>query len=230
MDPACDYTVKSTHTGDPMSFYTKRGCAIAFEEEMKSLKWNYCHNCKETVVTHGDKCQHHQHCWRFSSINNMDPMDVPPELSELTFVEEQLIAKVHPMLVVFKVKGHQYGYRGNVISFSQDVHSVVKQLPPKICDLDSVIYVKSKSTNGNCNEFRVRRERVRKALIWLKSNNKYYSNIDIHEENLAELPIEGNVSNQLQNIEIEDSQLIESADCAGSTDCNIQESFFPYLF
>ena len=103
----------------------------------------------------------------------------------MTFIEEQLkrfdihrgAAKVHPVLTVFKLKGHQYGYRGNVICFSQDVNDLTNQLPHRVGDLDSVIYVKVKNTNEKCHELRVRRESVRRALLWLKQHSEHHKNV-----------------------------------------------------
>lgn len=69
----------------------------------------------------------------------MDPGMCPEELKNLSFVEEQVIARNYPIIVVFKIKGHQYGYRGNVISFAQDVQELATQLPHKIKDLDSIV-------------------------------------------------------------------------------------------
>ncbi|KAI3930658.1 hypothetical protein MKX01_037104, partial [Papaver californicum] len=50
----------------------------------------------------------------------MDPAEVPIELSRLTNLESLLIARVHPMISVYRVKGQQYKYSGNIINFLQD--------------------------------------------------------------------------------------------------------------
>ena len=39
--------------------------------------------------------------------------------------------------------------------------------------------------------FRVRRWKVREALMWLKANNPLYTDIEISEERLLELPEDG---------------------------------------
>ena len=51
----------------------------------------------------------------------MDPGKVPEELQGLTEIEEMLIARVFPVMSVYKLRGGQYGYHGNVINFPQNV-------------------------------------------------------------------------------------------------------------
>ncbi|CAG8777468.1 4428_t:CDS:1, partial [Gigaspora rosea] len=57
---------------------------------------------------------------KFSFDNNIDPGEVPEELQELTEIEEMLIAQVFPVMVVYRLRGGQHGYRGNIINFPQD--------------------------------------------------------------------------------------------------------------
>lgn len=94
-----------------------------FEEIMFSMEWRKCENCNETFYVKKKsvvKCIHGKNCCMYSKDNNMDPGDVPEEL-KLSYLEEQLIAKIHPIVSVFKIKNHQYGYKGHVINFPQDV-------------------------------------------------------------------------------------------------------------
>ncbi|KAI3877344.1 hypothetical protein MKX03_026401 [Papaver bracteatum] len=119
----------------------------------------------------------------------MVPEDVPDELSRLTDLEKILIACVHPVMSVYRVKGQQYKYGGNVINFVQDVNAIAKVLPCKPNDLSSILVVKT--DNVLTKEFIVRREYVRQALRWLQENNKYYRDIEISEENIDALPEEG---------------------------------------
>lgn len=171
---------------------------------MSNLRWNVCEQCKEKTliskVQENVKCHHGSKCWEYSVLNNMDPGDVPKELQVLTFIEEQIIARIHPQITVFKVKGHQYAYKGNVISFPQDVQELAVQLPHKVKDLNSVVCMKYKTYSGNYHEFNVRSGRVREALVWLKQNNPYYKDIIISEENLKLLPEDGNVMDSVNSI------------------------------
>ncbi|KAI3945507.1 hypothetical protein MKW98_018324 [Papaver atlanticum] len=120
----------------------------------------------------------------------MDPGEVPVELCRLTDLEKILIARVHPVMSVYHVKGQQYKYGCNVINFVQDVSSIAKVLPCKPEDLSAILIVK-RTSNISTKEFIVRREYVRQALELLKANHKYYKDIKISDENMASLPEEG---------------------------------------
>ncbi|KAI3899769.1 hypothetical protein MKW92_052622 [Papaver armeniacum] len=120
----------------------------------------------------------------------MVPGDVPEELSRLTDLEKILIARIHPVMSVYRVKGQQYKYGGNVINFVQDVNVIAKVLPCKPKDLSAILVVK-RIGNVLTKEFIVRREYVRQALKWLQEKNKYYKDIEISEENIDALPEEG---------------------------------------
>lgn len=121
-------------------FFLEDAYAKAFEDEMDSLKWKTCKGCNERFLTtdaSNVKCLHKNKCWHFSSENNMDPGPVPEELQGLTFIEQQLVALTHPFISVFKLKGIQFGYRGHVINFPQDVHSFAEIYTVHMPDAES---------------------------------------------------------------------------------------------
>ncbi|KAL2481044.1 Uncharacterized protein Adt_34010 [Abeliophyllum distichum] len=120
----------------------------------------------------------------------MDPGVVPIELSRLTNLEQILIVRVHPMMSVYRVKGQQYKYSGNVINFAQDVNSIATVLPFKPSDLSAILIV-NRTRAHVVKEFRVRHEYVRQALVWLKQNHLYYRDITIDEYTLQTLPHDG---------------------------------------
>ena len=76
----------------------------------------------------------------------MDPGDVPEELKGLTEIEEMLIAQVFTVMSVYRLRGGQNGYRGNIINFPQDVHEFTKRLPQNPSSLD-VLIVQRQSSN-----------------------------------------------------------------------------------
>lgn len=136
----------------------------------------------------------------------MDPGDVPPELQNLTSIEEQLISIIHPVVQVCKVKGHQYNYKGNIINFPQDVKTFATKLPHNIYSLKSIIKVRTSKDATNYKDFHVRADVVRKALVWLQANNPYYFDIQISEENVNLLPQDGNVYEHIQEVHTEEGQ------------------------
>ncbi|KAE8740153.1 hypothetical protein FOCC_FOCC014351, partial [Frankliniella occidentalis] len=154
-----------------------------------------CPKCKEDfLVKHvkpGNRkvtCSHSKKfCDDMSASNSMDPGVVPLELQDLSMVEQDLISLVHPIISVFRVKGCQYGYRGNVINFPQNVSEVASKLPHRVEDLSSILTVRTRD-EINPIDFYVRAAKVKSALEWLKIHNVYYHDIEISTENLAALP------------------------------------------
>jgi len=170
---------------------------------MKSLKWSVCPVCKEKYPKSSAQvtrnCVHGSRCTDFSAINNKDPGPVPVELQGLTFVEEQLISRIHPLIAVFKLKGLQYGSTGNVINFPQAVGEFARELPNCVEDLSFVIAVRFEHEKVEPREFYVRVAKVRNALLWLKDNNPFYADVTISEENLRQLPEGGNIYEHLRS-------------------------------
>ena len=165
-------------------------CLDSFHKVMSKLEFKTCTSCDESWPTLRMKANTEM-CWQCSidhgsdqaglltSDNNMNPGSVPPLLKDLSTVEEMLIAQIAPMMNVFRLpSGRQYGYSGHVLNLPQDVQSVVNSLPRTASNLGTVV-VRRKRSSGNVMEFRVRRDRVYAALVFLKRNNKYYSNIKI---------------------------------------------------
>ncbi|PKC51701.1 hypothetical protein RhiirA1_356316, partial [Rhizophagus irregularis] len=56
-----------------------------------------------------------------------------------------------------------------------------------------VIRHQSVSNAEAFRDFKVRRDKVTQALIWLKQNNRYYANVIIDHEILQSLPIDGTI-------------------------------------
>ncbi|KAE8751256.1 hypothetical protein FOCC_FOCC002084 [Frankliniella occidentalis] len=117
-------------------------------------------------------------------------------LNGLTYIEQQLIARVHPVVSVYKVRGGQYGYSGNIINFPQDVQELATALPHRLADLNSI----TTGAEGHV-DFNVRAGRVRAALVWLKEHQRYYRDVEISEENLSQLPANAGLGNPREDAE-----------------------------
>ncbi|XP_034232800.1 uncharacterized protein LOC117640409 [Thrips palmi] len=163
---------------------------------MQGLHWDYCDSCNVRRMEFVNKPCPRRTCAKFSQ-DFMDPGVVPPELERLSFVEAQLIARIHPVVSVYKIRGHQFGYRGNVINFPQEVNDLARALPHRIQDLSSIIAVRQQRADGHV-DFRVRAGVVRQALLWLRDNNPYYANVEVSEGNLALLPEDGDAYQVVQ--------------------------------
>lgn len=149
---------------------------------------------------------------KFSLANNLWVGSVPWELRRLSIPEQLLIAHLYPRVFVFKMwpkksegigeESTQRGMRGTVSTFEQDIRGIAamtegKLMPRPAAILASIITV-TFIAKGRLpkswlyNTFRVRRQAVLSALLWLRHNNqKYYGNIEISDDHLAQLPEDG---------------------------------------
>ncbi|KAJ6477699.1 hypothetical protein C8R45DRAFT_833554, partial [Mycena sanguinolenta] len=155
-----------------------------------------CHLCKSAVTKNA-----------FRSIplrsyaNGLWIGDVPDELKDLTFLEEQCIARARATRCMYKLAlgpSGQLAARGNVCILPQDSASFMSAMPAPLSQLRDEIYVilvGSPDTEVTQDMLRkspllVRREKVKNALFWLIEHNPLYRGLDKHAiiENLDEYP------------------------------------------
>ena len=166
---------------------------MQFHKSMAARKFHVCDTCSEIDFIEVDDSRYRcKRCIKdpitFSAENNMDPGPVPHELAGLSPTEQLLISIFIPMMTVVRLpRGGQYGFRGNVINLPQDLPSLVTCLPRRVTDTD-IIVVRKQGQNNTHHDFRVRRNVVHGALLWLKQNNPCYRHIDISDDNLNLLP------------------------------------------
>jgi len=180
---------------------------IKFEKELMNLKISFCSHCNEKYPDI-DLENNNKMCNRcrldkgepkkFSARNGLDPGEQPQELKGLTPIEEMLIAKCSPIIKVYKLKGGQLSYGGHVITFNQDVQQFVNSLPRHPSQL-GVLIIRRSFNDSHC-DFKVRRDRIIKALLWLKSNNIYYRDINIDLDTAALLPEDGDIANLIPSV------------------------------
>ena len=91
-----------------------------------------------------------------------------------------LIAKVLPVMSIYRLPHGQYGYGGHILNLPQDVASFVNTLPRSPTSLD-VIIVREQGAAESHKDFRVRRSVVFTALQWLVLHNKYYHDVTIDD-------------------------------------------------
>ncbi|CAG8547344.1 24094_t:CDS:1 [Gigaspora rosea] len=155
----------------------------------------------------------------------MDPGEVPEELQKLIEIEEMLIVQVFSVMVVYKLRGGQHGYRGNIINFPQDIEEFTTLLPWHPSFLNVLIICRQFDKDPTAfRDFKIRRNKVAQALHWLKANNNYYSEITIDNENLQLLPEDGFIDDQLQV-----NQLIDNEFNEDNKENVITHTFVPYL-
>ncbi|KAE8738338.1 hypothetical protein FOCC_FOCC016185, partial [Frankliniella occidentalis] len=196
-----------------------------FNEIMFSFEWETCNRCHAKFYKKKDSKQTcvytKKTCEKFSELH-LD--DIPEELQDLTFIEEQLIAKVHPIVSVIKLKSHQLGYQGNVINFPQDVKGFARQLPHRLDELSCVLTVRA-SKNLNPVDFQVRSSKVKNALQWPKNNNTFYYDVVISEDNIDILPEYSNVFELLNGFDLNEAESDDSVESATSQENVMAKEF-----
>lgn len=98
-----------------------------------SERWGVALTSVSDVGPSANRCQY---CRRtgnrlFTEENSLDLGEVLQELRNLTMVEEILIARVHPVVSVYKIRGvdlQQTGYSGHVMNFNQHIERVANRL------------------------------------------------------------------------------------------------------
>ena len=168
---------------------------------------------------------------KLSLANNLWIGEIPSVLTGLTIPEQLLIARHYPRCYIFKlyprdVDSHipldqlYTGMAGNASLFELNTQEVVEmikgqRMPSSVQSLASIIaitYVGSKFLPKDWlkKTFRVRREVVYEALVWLQSHNPIYADIKIDENRMRELP-EDNVPDELLTIirQEKDDELVE---------------------
>src|SRR5215212_2921579 len=134
---------------------------------------------------------------------------------------------MYTVVSVYRLRGGQHGYRGNVINFPQDIQEFTKTLPRQPSSLD-VLVVRRQTANEPTafRDFIVRREKVARALLWLKKHNGYYKDITIDNEILQTLPENGSVFNILPHLQ-NDQSVDENTDDIENGDEAISRTFVP---
>ena len=120
--------------------------------------------------------------------------EVPPQLSDLSFAEQLLIARVRHNRCLVRVSSGMHKMRANAIMFANPMPKIYDILPPPIDEMDDVlafIYTgPCKPTKADFERIPllVRRKKVSAALEWLKLNHSDYYDLEISYRNLNEYP------------------------------------------
>lgn len=126
----------------------------------------------------------------YSADNDMDPGELPACLEGMTQIEEMLIARACPIMTVYRKHGGQRGYSGHVLNLPQSIEHFLSELPPRVSELP-LISIKRTGSNNTEAHFKVRRDKVFNALLWLKHNNRFYRDIVINYNNVSLLSDDG---------------------------------------
>jgi hypothetical protein len=122
---------------------------------------------------------------------------VPPELQDLSWIEELLIARAHLTGQILRLQNRNssshFGLKGHVILLPQDTTELLNILPlpsSSLPDIVRVVWVGRPVRNADVlrDHFRVRTQKVYDALRWLVRNNEDYKDVVIDNAQFERWP------------------------------------------
>ena len=118
----------------------------------------------------------------------------PEELSDLTWIEELLIARAHLVGRVIRLEERKatsyFALKGHTILLPQDTTRLLDLLPMPLSSLPDIVRVvwagkTSPDRNLLCTHFTVRTAKVYTALQWLCQHHEDYRHVTIDEERIS---------------------------------------------
>lgn len=122
---------------------------------------------------------------------------VPPQLQDLTWIEELLIARAHLTGRIVRLQNRNtassFGLKGHVILLPQDTTELLNILPRQsssLPDIVRVVWVGRPVQNVDMlrDHFSVRTQNVYDALRWLVENNEDYKDVTIDQSQFDRWP------------------------------------------
>jgi hypothetical protein len=127
--------------------------------------------------------------------NDLFTGDLPEELSDLTIVEQALIARNRVKCTIIKFRTYEQNNTtidqpkicGNIITYPQNPDNIL-QLLPSLPDTETfqIAFVGKVVPNHHSIKkiLIVRRNKIERALLWLKENNCLYKDVIISQDYL----------------------------------------------
>ena len=154
-----------------------------------------------------DNCQHICNTCLKSVSKNQVPLfalanglwlgNIPEVLQNLSYAEQLLIARVRHNRCIIRVSSGMHKMKANAISFANPMPKIDNILPPPADEMDDVLaFIYTGPCRPTKAEFErtpllVRRNKVAKALEWLKLNHVDYFDLEISQKNLDTYPEDG---------------------------------------
>ena len=121
-----------------------------FRNKMDNICYKLCTICNERIPSMTLIKKMCRRCYtekiepkKFSVRNNIDPGKVPDELQGLTEIEEMLIAQIFTVMMIYRLRGGQNGYKGNIINRYTRLHKEASTEPFDIrCSCYSLAIIK----------------------------------------------------------------------------------------
>jgi hypothetical protein len=164
-------------------YATGEQARMYFGQQLNLYRVLRCGDCHESFVR---KCEpdarNTYQCARCSKLKKkfnyfrepfskpgLKPSDEKGPLPELTLVEKQLIAKAHIEQYIYMRGRGVMGTRGHCLAFGKNLGELCRELP-RHADDAGLILQRKRGTNGRIEQLRVRRDHVKRWLVWLKQH------------------------------------------------------------
>ena len=118
-----------------------------------------------------------------------NPNNVSAELSDLSYAEKLLIAKICTNYCMMRLESGYHKMHAKAVLIPNPVPKIYHKLPTHNYEMDDVLSfvytgpLPPEKLDLQCTPFLVRRHKVTNALRWLNVNHCNYTNIEISEEN-----------------------------------------------
>jgi len=147
---------------------------------------NICRSCKSSLEQGLTP--------KYALANGLWLGPVPPQLQNLSYAEQLLVARVRRNKCIVQVSSGMHKMKANVIAFENPMPKIYQRLPPPVKDLDEVLaFIYTGPCQPTPDDMKrtpllVCRNKVGEALEWLKLNHADYHDLDIAYDNLNAYP------------------------------------------
>ena len=176
--------------------------------------WSFCLSCYRDILS--------GRIPKFSVCNGVNVTmcdDYPVVLKDLTFVEECVIARRHPIGSILKLRpgnrrspSNYYALRGHMVVVPQNPGPLLHILPSPDLRLQDIVKVfwmgKCQSSSDDLIPYlQIRKTRVLNALLWFVSHHQHYRDLTINYSLLSTWPetfIPSQISANITHVDIPD--------------------------
>ena len=150
-------------------------------------------SCHYICISCKDKVRHRKKP-KFALARGLWLGEIPEELQQLSFAEKLLVGRVRHNRCVVRIGKGMHKMIANAVMFEHPMQKIYSVLPPPIEEMDELLaFIFTGPCQPTEDDFRrtpllVRRNKVARALEWLKLNHKDYSDLEISYKNLASYP------------------------------------------
>ena len=150
-------------------------------------------SCHYICISCKDKVRHGK-IPKFALARGLWLGKIPDELQQLSFAEKLLIGRVRHNRCVVRVAKGMHKMISNAVTFEHPMQNIYTILPPPIEEMDEVLaFIFTGPCQPTEDDFcrtplLVRRNKVAKALEWLKFNHRDYADLEISYKNLESYP------------------------------------------